>query len=145
MTGPNIIPPNTWIDTSAGDGPETFIPIASGTHSLELLKAHADLFDRQVAQGQSEQCAKAVADRELDRRITMANNKVRHACLVARHADHSILSALLSEHAPHEYGHADIYLECHGCPQDWNDSDPSYQGWPCPTWTTIAEQTEGVS
>lgn len=113
---------------------------------LKAIRAHDDRYDSLIRQGLSEERAKAEATRELDRVTSMGMAKARHYAL-ARYTEHPILSVLLTEHAPVEATCGDrMYLECHACPDyyvtEYDVTDKAE--WPCPTWTTIAEQTDGA-
>lgn len=99
---------------------------------------------------EEEQKARAAAAerREADRQAEMQAHATRHAELLTRHTDSPILLALLEEHGPRSARWAgQTVQECHGCPTYWTDdeygthSGEVHHEWPCPTWTTIAEQS----
>lgn len=96
---------------------------------------------------EEERAARAAeaAQEEADRQAVMATDLKRHAELVQHHEGTPIVSTLLFEHRPHETSWPTAFhQECHGCPPDYSSDDGAedMQSWPCPTWTTIAEQTE---
>lgn len=92
--------------------------------------------------------AAAAERREADRQAEMQAHADRHAGLLVRHAGSPILLALLEEHGPRAARWAGRTVqECHTCPSycdDDHDVDVKAE-WPCPTWTTIAEQAEGAA
>ncbi|WP_410633379.1 hypothetical protein [Amycolatopsis sp. cmx-4-83] len=51
---PRILPPGTWIDISAGDGEETYVPIKPGTGKA-LLAQVAELVQRMREQDDQQQ------------------------------------------------------------------------------------------
>lgn len=148
MTEPVIVPAQTWrlIGRSPDDVPESYIPI-SGPRHLDFL--------RRIAEGptpeERERWAKDAARAEAKRREALGRSIARHVALSDEHSGHPILSALLHDHAPHPVEvDGKQRAECHGCPTCWEHSEyeewqKAHHEWPCPTWTTIAEQTKGDS
>jgi hypothetical protein len=84
---------------------------------------------------------------EVERREALGQRIARHVVLADEHHGHPVLSALLNDHGPHTVEiDGKRHAECHGCPTFYSDDDEGgdwyHHAWPCPTWTTIAEQTE---
>jgi hypothetical protein len=144
----HIVPPQTWriIGDSHQGEPESYIPFASPGHA-EIM--------RRLAEGPTPEDRKRwgreAARQEAERRQALGHSIARHVALFDEYRDHRVVSALLEAHGPHtiEVG-GKQYAECHGCPTYWEDDPYGESGevhheWPCPTWTTIAEQTERAS
>jgi hypothetical protein len=128
---------------SPDDGPESYVPI-SGPRHLAVLQR---LAEGPTAQ-ERERWAREEVRREAERREVLGRSIARHVALVDEHSDHPVLNTLLAAHGPclAESSDGRQYAECHGCPAYWVDAPSGepyeeHHEWPCPTWTTIAEQT----
>lgn len=137
------VPPAPWrIVGDRLEVAESYVPISSPRQLAAMQR---------LAEGptpeERKRWGKEAARREAKRRQALASDLARHAVLSHEHLDHRVVSALLEGHGPRLFEvDGKQYAECHGCPTYWEHSEYEasqelHHEWPCPTWTTISEQT----
>lgn len=143
MTDPRPTP-NMRIFGDRLDAPEFFVPISTPRHLAVFRR-----LDEGPTPEERKRWARELARRETKRRQALADSVARYAELLEAHRDSPVVSALLVAHGPHSVEiDSKPHAECHGCPTYWDydpfgESSEVYHEWPCPTWTAIAERTEG--